>query len=333
MHRVKYLVALLCALGAGAAHAASYLLPPAGIDVVGEVKRIRARYEDTFVDLARHYDVGYQELVQANPGVDPWLPGEGVEIVIPTRFVLPGAPRAGIVLNIPEMRLYYYPTPQKGEQPVVMTFPIGIGREGWTTPLGRSRVTSKQQDPAWYPPASVRAEHAEEGDPLPRIVPAGPDNPLGAYALRLSIPGYLIHGTHKPAGVGLRVSHGCIRLFPEDIETMYKLVPVGTQVTIIDQPFKMGWDSGELYLEVHPPLTEDTQRINKGMTAITELLVDSTSERQPNVDWDAVEAIFERADGIPQQMTHESPMRTAEAQRGLDRWCGAGAAVAVCRRD
>ena len=174
MHRFNCIVALLCALGAGAAHAASYLLPPRGVDVIGEVKHIRAHYEDTFVDLARYYDVGYQDLVQANPGVDPWLPGEGTKIVIPDALRAAERHASGIVLNIPEMRLYYYPAPQKGEQPVVMTFPIGIGREGWTTPLARTRVTNKVRDPAWYPPESVRAEHAAEGDPLPRVVPAGP---------------------------------------------------------------------------------------------------------------------------------------------------------------
>jgi L,D-transpeptidase ErfK/SrfK len=313
--------------------AASYLVPPQGIDVVGEVRRVRAQYEDTFVDLARRYGVGYEELVRANPGVDAWIPGEGTEIVIPTRFVLPDAPRTGIVLNIPEMRLYYYPPPKQGEKPVVLTFPIGIGREGWTTPYVVTKVTAKQRDPTWYPTESVRKEHAAEGDILPRAVPPGPENPLGAYAMRLQIPSYLIHGTHKPAGVGLRVSHGCIRLFPEDIETLYKLVPVGTPVRVIDQPFKMGWQADALYLEVHPPLGEDAKRVAKGLTAITELFVSTTGKRQADVDWDAVEEIFDQASGIPQPMTREHPVRTAEARRGLDQWCGAGAAVGVCRRD
>jgi L,D-transpeptidase ErfK/SrfK len=196
-----------------------------------------------------------------------------------------------------------------------------------------TKVTTKQQDPTWYPTESVRKEHAAEGDILPRAVPPGPDNPLGAYALRLQIPSYLIHGTHKPAGVGLRVSHGCIRLFPEDIETLYKLVPVGTQVRVIDQPFKMGWQADALYLEVHPPLDEDTKRVSKGLTAITELFVSTTGKRQADVDWDAVEEIFDQASGIPQPMTREHPVRTAEARRGLDQWCGAGASVGVCRRD
>ena len=333
MPALRFVFPAVLALCGGSAQAASYLVPPPGVDVVGEVKRVHTEYQDTFVDLARRYDVGYEELTRANPGVDPWLPGEGVEIVIPTRFVLPNAPRKGIVLNIPEMRLYYYPTPKKGEQPVVMTFPVGTGREGWTTPLGSMSVTAKQKDPIWYPTASVRAEHEAEGDPLPRAVPPGIDNPLGEYALRLSKPEYLIHGTHKPAGVGLRVSHGCMRLFPEDIETLYKIVPIGTPVLVIDQPFKMGWESGALYLEVHPPLTEDTKRANKGLTAITELLVSTTGEREADVDWDAVEEIFEQANGIPQPMTRDHGMRTAEARRGLDHWCAPGTSAQVCKRD
>ena len=332
MQRIALLL-LAFLVTTGHAWAASYLVPPEGVDIIGEVKRIRAVYEDTFVDLARRYDVGYEELVRANPAVDPWLPGEGVEILLPTRFVLPNAPRTGIVLNIPEMRLYYYPTPRKGEQPVVMTFPIGIGREGLTTPLGLSKVTGKVKYPTWYPTASVRAEHAAEGDILPRAVPPGPDNPLGEYALRLSIPAYLIHGTHKPDGVGLRVSHGCVRMFPEDIETLFKVVPVGTPVLVIDQPFKMGWQADELYLEVHPPLQEDAKRATKGLTSITELLVTATGQRQADVDWDAVEEIFDQATGIPQPMSRSHPTRTAELGRVLDRRCGSGANVAACRRD
>jgi L,D-transpeptidase ErfK/SrfK len=336
MRRMFFILLAAVMAGTGvSAHAASYLLPPSGTDVIGEVTRIRAVHEDTFVSLARRYDVGYEELVRANPGVDPWLPGEGTEIVIPTRFVLPRAPRKGIVLNIPEMRIYYYPPAKAGEAPVVMTFPVGIGREGWTTPVGSTTVVRKQHRPTWYPPESVRREHAAEGDILPKAVPPGPDNPLGEYALRLGLPGaYLIHGTHKPAGVGLRVSHGCVRMFPEDIETLYNLVPVGTPVTIVDQPFKMGWLQDDLVLEVHPPLQEDLARTSKGLTSITELLVDTTSEdRRADIDWDAVETIFEEANGIPQEMTRRAALRTADLRRGLDRWCGAGAPVGACRRD
>jgi len=226
-------------------------------DVVGQLQLIRARHADTFVDIARAYNLGYDELVDANPGVDPWLPGEGTQIVLPTRHILPDAPREGIVINLAAKRMFYYPEHAEGEAPYVVTHPIGIGREGWATPLGNTRIIGKTKDPSWYPPASVRKEHAEAGDPLPERVPPGPDNPLGGYALRLDLPGYLMHGTNKPAGVGMRVSHGCIRMFPEDIEWLFGRVAIGVPVTIVNQPLRVCWYEDELFIEMHVPLEED----------------------------------------------------------------------------
>lgn len=228
-----------------------------GQDVVGQVQIVRARYEDTFVDFARAYGLGFDDLVAANPAVDPWLPGEGTTIVLPTRFILPVAPRNGIVLNIASKRLFYYPPVADGAPRVVETFPIGIGRSGWATPTGVTTVVSRARDPVWFVPRSVRDEHEAAGDPLPRRVPPGPDNPLGRHALGLGIPGYLIHGTNKPAGVGMRISHGCIRLYPEDIEHIFDQVEVGTPVRIVNQPYLYGWHDDGLYLEVHAPLEED----------------------------------------------------------------------------
>jgi L,D-transpeptidase ErfK/SrfK len=226
-------------------------------EVVGRLQVVRASADDTFVDIARSYGLGFDELVQANPDVDPWLPGEGTPVILPTRFVLPSAPREGVVLNVASKRLFYYP-PAVGDEPRrVETFPIGIGREGWATPTGETEVVSKARDPVWFVPASIRKEHAEAGDPLPPQVPPGPDNPLGTRVLGLGLPGYLIHGTNKPAGVGMRVSHGCVRLFPEDIEYLYEELPVGTPVRIVNQPYLVAWQQGELLLEAHPPLEED----------------------------------------------------------------------------
>ncbi len=231
-----------------------------GQDVVGKVQIVRARYEDTFVDFARAYGLGFDDLIAANPDVDPWLPGEGTEIILPTRFVLPVAPRNGLVLNVAAKRLFYYPSAAAGELRVVETFPIGIGRSGWATPTGVTTIVSRARDPVWYVPKSVRAEHLAAGDPLPRRVPPGPDNPLGRHVLGLGIPGYLIHGTNKPAGVGMRVSHGCIRLFPEDIEHIYSQAEIGMQVRIVNQPFLYGWSDNDLYLEAHAPLEEDERQ-------------------------------------------------------------------------
>jgi L,D-transpeptidase ErfK/SrfK len=241
-----------------------------GSDVVGEIQVIRARYEDTFLDIARAYDLGYDELVNANPGVDPWLPGAGTRIVLPTQFVLPDGPREGVVLNLAAKRLFWFPPARPGELPQVVTHPVGIGREGWATPVGTTKVVAKTRDPVWVVPPSIRRERAREGNPLPARVPPGPDNPLGRHALRLGLPSYLIHGTNKPGGIGMRVSHGCIQLFPEDIESLFAEVPVGTPVRIVNQPLLLGWRGDNLYLQVHPPL-EDDARYRDGRRAVTEL--------------------------------------------------------------
>lgn len=235
-----------------------YELESAQQSVVGVPQVILARDADTFSDIARAYGLGYDELVAANPEVDPWLPGADTPILLPTQFVLPADIREGVVLNIASKRLFYFPTVPEGQAPVVKTYPIGIGRVGWETPLGSTTVVAKAVDPVWYVPQSVRKEHAEMGDPLPSIIPAGPDNPLGSRVLKLNIPGYLIHGTNQPYGVGMRVSHGCVRLYPENIEYLYELIDVGEPVQIINEPFLLGELDGELIFEAHAPLEDDT---------------------------------------------------------------------------
>jgi len=227
-------------------------------DVVGHVQITTSTKEDTLTDIARRFNVGYEEIVRANPGVDPWLPGEGRSIVVPTQFVLPSAPREGVIINVAAMRIYYFPAHKKGETPLVFTHPIGIGKVGWKTPEGVTKITRRQKDPVWHVPVSVIKEHKENGEDLDAVVGAGPDNPLGRYAFYLAWPSYLIHGTNKPAGVGLRSSHGCIRLYPEDIESFYDMIPVGTQVRVVNQPFLFGWLDGELYMQASGPLEDDS---------------------------------------------------------------------------
>lgn len=225
--------------------------------VVGEPQVVLAREEDTFSDLARAYGLGYDELVAANPDINPWLPGADTPILLPTQFVLPPDAREGVVLNIASKRLFYFPQMPEGQPQVVKTYPIGIGRVGWETPLGSTTVVAKAVDPVWYVPLSVRQEHAEMGDPLPSVVPAGPENPLGSRVLKLDIPGYLIHGTNQPYGVGMRVSHGCVRLYPENIEYLYELIAIGEKVQIINEPYLLGELDGELIFEAHEPLEDD----------------------------------------------------------------------------
>jgi len=215
-----------------------------GTEIVGYVQKTVVGKDDTLPDIARRFDVGYEEILLANPGVDPWLPGVGREVVVPTQFILPMAPHEGVVVNVAAMRIFYYPPRKKNEPQVVFTHPIGIGRVGWKTPEGTAKIVSRTKDPVWVVPKSVRDEHAEDGEKLPAVVPAGPDNPLGQYMFRLSWPSYLIHGTNKPYGVGMRSSHGCMRLYPEDIAVFYNLIPIGTKVTVVNQPYLFGSRDG-----------------------------------------------------------------------------------------
>jgi L,D-transpeptidase ErfK/SrfK len=335
MHRTALIALAFAVPGLGVA--AEYPVPEQ-LELVGEVTVITTRYEDTFVSLARAHNVGFEALRRANPEVDEWLPGEGTRVVIPTQFVLPRAPHRGIVVNVAELRLYYFPDAD-GRR--VITHPISIGRMDWATPLGTTSVVGKVKNPSWYPPESIRAEHLERNDPLPRIVPPGPDNPLGTHALRLGLAGYLIHGTNKPSGVGMRVTHGCIRMFPEDIEALYKTVPAGTRVHIVNQPLKLGWGDAGLYLEAHPPLlqlpiaTEDEPASPQGSTTaqeitteqdqdaaaswssateLTRIFVAATEERRVDVSWEAAERVMQAARGVPESVS-TGPVVPATSER------------------
>lgn len=223
---------------------------------VGDLVDYKTKYEDTLVKLARDYDVGFVELRAANPDVDPWLPGANVRMVIPTRHLVPDAPRRGVVINLPEMRLYFYD--DKGSPPA--TYPIGIGREGLKTPVGRTTVRGKNEYPTWRPTARMRAE-----DPtLPVSVPPGPDNPLGTHVLYLNWPEYGIHGTNKPYGIGRRSSSGCIRMYPEDILKLFPVVDEGEMVTVVDQSVKAAWIDDKLYIEAHPTMDQAGKIENQG---------------------------------------------------------------------
>lgn len=292
-------LAVICALYLSPSNADTYFLPSNGDNVIGALGLVEAAHEDTISDLAYVYDQGYQEMRLANPSVDPWLPKEGTEVVIPSFYILPEAPREGIVINIPEMRLYYFPKPKAGEFPMVVTYPISIGRQDWTTPLGLSKVVSKKKDPTWRPPASIRQEHAAEGDILPEVVLPGPDNPLGQYALYLSRNGYLIHGTDKPYGIGMRVTHGCIRLYPKDIEQLFARASVGTPVHMVNQPFKIGRLNGVLYLEVHPYLEEHANAFADSFTQVNGQITKMTQRAPVEVDWDQIQKVVAERTGIP----------------------------------
>lgn len=311
------LMLLLCA--SAPLSAQTFPLPPPGDDIVGAVRSVEAVHEDTLIDLARRNNLGYDAIEQANPGVDPWLPGAGTVVILPTRFILPPVPREGIVLNVPEMRLYYYPKPKKGEQPVVVTYPVSVGRMDWKTPIGLTHVVAKDANPTWTVPDSILAEHASHGDFLPKVVPAGPNNPLGLFAMRLGIKGYLIHGTNNPNGMGMRVTHGCMRLYPDDIAALFKIVPVGTPVRIVNIPYKVGRYDGQLYLEAHPPLDEDRARYRNDHTPLVQAVVAASGDRTYAVDWNLAQQVAAQPLGIPVRIsgtTSLPPSRSSAVQAG-----------------
>lgn len=315
MDRLIHLLApILLSVLAWPAWAMTYRLPPEGEDLVGKVSIVHVREGETLIDIAREHGLGYSEVVAANPGLDPWLPPTGAEVVLPTHYILPSAPREGIIINIAEMRLYYYPPGADGSR-MVMTFPIGIGQEGWATPLGITRIISKAEDPPWVVPASVRREHAEAGDPLPAVVPPGPDNPLGRHALRLGWSSYLIHGTNKPFGIGMRVSHGCIRMYPEHVERLYRMVPVGTPVWVIDQPVKIGRSGGELFVEAHPPLSENAPPADH-LSPVVGVINAVAAPEEHEAAREAARNVTTRRTGLPESVGRLAAPATTTAMQG-----------------
>ncbi|OSM06958.1 putative ErfK/YbiS/YcfS/YnhG family protein [Magnetofaba australis IT-1] len=264
----------------------------------------RVQGHETLLMLARTYNLGYNEITLANPGLDPWVPSKKSVVHLPLLFVAPQAivadKRPGIVINLPEMRLFH-----RRKDKRLQTYPVGIGREGYDTPITQGKVRRKQSDPSWYPPASILAE--DRG--LPKRVPPGPDNPLGSHAIYLTISGYLIHGTNKPFGIGRRVSHGCIRMYPEDIPRLYERAQIGERVRIVDEPVKAGWSgSGELYLEAHPPLVDgagsDESKgglLNLANQAISKAL-DRRKDQEVAINWRLVELMAQRPDGVPRKV-------------------------------
>ncbi|MCE9508297.1 MAG: L,D-transpeptidase family protein [Alphaproteobacteria bacterium] len=264
-------------------------------DVAGTIAHYKVKKKDTLYNIARQFDVGIVELLAANPGIDPWIPKAGTRLTIPSAHVLPAVKREGIVINLSELRLYYFYDPQ-----TVMSFPVGIGMDGWLTPTGATEIVKKRKDPSWTPPDSIR----EEDPDLPDVIPAGPDNPLGAYAMNLGLPGYLIHGTNRPYGIGKRSSHGCIRLYPEDISLLFNIVKEGTPVTIIDMPFALGWRGDDLYLEVSPTPEQADRIAQYKQVELFDLpevyyAVEQAAGKQAKINWPVVKDAVIWRTGIP----------------------------------
>jgi len=270
--------------------------------VVGELATVEVRDGDTLADIARHFGLGYEEITAANPALDPWAPEAGSHALLPLEFVLPDAARKGIVVNLAAMRMFYYPAKKQDE---LVTHPVGIGKEGRATPLGDMFVARKMEHPAWYVPVSIRRDHAQKGDPLPAMVPPGPDNPLGDYAMYLSKPSYLIHGTNKPYAIGLRASNGCLRLYPENIKPLFKSTPVNTPVRIVNQPYLVGWRQGELYLEAHEPHEELNEKAVQNALYAKLKAIEQKHNRP--LDWQRVASVISEQRGIPVPVFEGSP--------------------------
>ncbi|SFR66162.1 L,D-transpeptidase ErfK/SrfK [Marinobacter daqiaonensis] len=292
-------------------------------DLAGNLQVVTTRYEDTFAELGNRLSLGYLELVKANPGVDPWLPGDGNRITLPRQYVLPESRREGIVINLAEYRLYYF------RDGGVQVFPVGVGTEENPSPITDAKVTMGLESPAWYPPASIRAEFDARGEYLPRMIPPGPENPLGTHALVLSEEGYLIHGTNKGFGVGMQVSHGCFRMYNQDISRFVHEVAKGTPVQVVHQPVKIGMHEGEVWLEVHRAKeeypSEEKERLWEQVSEQLARFTDSVKGLE--IQRQAVEMAVDQADGIPRRIgekvtqvaSRTEPAKPESATPGVNR--------------
>ena len=284
-----------------------------GEDVIGRLAIVRIEKGDTLPDIARHFGLGSNAISAANPGVDVWVPDAGERVILPLSFILPDAPRRGIVVNLAAMRLFQYR--EDGTSLSVTTYPIGVGTSERPTPTGAMHVARKAVRPTWYVPASIAKDHREKGDILPAAVPPGPENPLGEYALYLSKPGYLIHGTNKPASIGLTATNGCLRLYPENVKMLFDDTPVKTPVLIVNQPYLVGQRNGVLYLEAHTPLegsgAPESENLHAKLRAVEK-------KTRRGVDWKKVKEVQAAARGFPVPILEFRPGSEEEAAKPVE---------------
>lgn len=299
------MIGALCAASFSApAAAATFALPQDGSTVVGHVIVVNPSADNTLLDIARHYDVGYEEIVTANPGVSVWKPGE--RVVVPRQFILPPKPWQGIVLNIPQRRLFYFPSTIKGQQKQVITYPVSIAKEGWSTPLGSTRLTAKYKDPSWLVPKSIQEEHLrEEGVEMPEYFPPGPNNPMGMLAMRTGFPGIFIHATNRPWGVGMRTSHGCLHLYPEDAAELFPKVAIGTPVRVINEPILLGNERGRWVMASFEPVQEYGNAASLEEYAAAALSVLATQEIE--ADNARVQGLIAAPQSVPVALNPDEP--------------------------
>ncbi|HTM64228.1 MAG TPA: L,D-transpeptidase family protein [Gammaproteobacteria bacterium] len=295
--KIRHIVSASLLMLSTHAFATAYKLPGSDDSVIGTIQTGYVRSGDAAAEIAKAYDIGFNEIQNANPQIDMnHRFASGKEVIIPTQHLLPNAPRKGIVINLPEMRMYYY----AGNE--VLTYPIGIGKPGKTIPVASSKVIYKKTNPFWYPPQDIREFNLEQGVILPRVLPPGPDNPLGTYAIYMSIPTYLIHSTIFPESVGRRASFGCIRMYENDIESFFPTVNKGIPIEILNSPVKVGWHDKSLFMEAHEPLEEYKSDVNATLPGMVHQIVERTGKEPVLVDWQAVSFIAKARDGIPHKI-------------------------------
>ena len=306
--RPHLFLTLLLWLLVSPAFATTYTLPENSSDSVitqypDGMPLTKSEQNETLLDVARRFLLGQMEIVRLNQDVDRWLVKKGEIVRLSNRRILPDTPRNGITLNLSEYRMYYYPPTKKGQTPrQVMSYAHGVGRQDWRTPLGRTKISRKIMNPAWHPPESIRREHAANGDPLPLVVPPGPHNPLGSRAMYLDLPGeYRIHGTDidKINGIGMQITHGCIRMYPEDVEELYDKVSVGTPVYIVKQPIKVGWLDNTLYVEAHPDLEGDETTLDQRFATALRLIEKANNHEMPDFDQATLNKALKELTGDP----------------------------------
>ncbi len=296
---IQKLLSAICilSLSATSVFPATYEFDP-NHTLIGVLQKVVVQPEDTILSIAEEFNLGVEEILEANPETDPWVPGEGKPVLLPSQFILPHPSYRGIYVNLAEMRIYYYnPGQVTGEGKKVRTYPISIGRGDWQTPVAKAKIVEKIVNPTWYPPASVRREHELMDDPLPVSVPPGKDNPLGKYALQLNLPGYFIHGTNRPYAIGLKATHGCIRMRPVDIQDFFGRVDRGTPVTIKFQPFKSALVDGVVYLEAHG--RGQAGLMDRYLGQVIREISRLTEKQAIPIDWELLVSTAKQGAGIP----------------------------------
>ena len=320
MKRVLLVILLVSASVIPPAWSSSYLLPRNGDNVVGYAQFKLIKNNETLLDIARQYNVGYNEIVAANPGVNPWMPNPENRIKIPTQFILPPKPWQGVIINLPEMRLYFFPPTTLFNDQRVITMPLSIGKINWSTPTGNFYVKEKIKHPSWTVPNSIILENGLERYGNRRIIPPlDDDNPLGEFAILLNETGYLIHGTNKPFSIGRRVSHGCLRLYPEDISVLFDYVNRKMPVRIINQPYKVGKRNNIIYVETHNWLEEDVNRRGINITPIVRDIVRQLPGLVvPDDAWRQLDTIVSEASGLPTPLLKLPRSHTASQNQSIN---------------